>query len=336
MIENPVFIVGTERSGSNLLRLMLNETKEITIPHPPHLMRDLAPVVSRYGDLAKEINFGRLAQDAVRLVRLHFAPWPLQIDVNRILTEAPARDLYSIYACIYEQYRGHMGKERWGCKSTFMIRHVQEVLAHHKAPQFIHLVRDVRDVAVSARRSVFCHYHPYYVAKLWSDEQNEAMRWQKSLAPETWMTLRYEDLIQNPESSVKEVCRFLGVKYSKRLLNFFEQPAAQELSGLSRSWENVAQPVIRDNASKYKKHLTPGEIRLIESVAQKQMEHYRYWIDSEPMQLAAPEPNPLKKARYRMQEEWMMWKEEGKALLKDRNARSRLLKKSYLLSLRLR
>lgn len=335
MIENPLFIVGTERSGSNLLRLILNELKEVTIPHPPHLMRDLSKIQSRYGDLNVVANFRRLAAAAVHLVELHFAPWPFRLDVEQIVSDCRSRDLYSIYAAIYDQHLEHTGKERWGCKSTFMIHHVPEILAHHEAPQFIHLVRDVRDVAVSARRSVFCHYHPYFVAKLWTEEQTLAMQWQQKLPPANWFTLRYEDLIQDPEAKVKEVCKFLNVAYSAKLLKFFEKPAAQELSQLSRSWENVGRPVLKDNAQKYRTLLTGAEVELIETVAQVPMQNYGYAVDSEPASLQW-HPNKLQQARFRLEEEWMMWKEEGLALLKDRNARFRLRKKSYLFSLRFR
>lgn len=333
MIENPVFIVGTERSGSNLLRLILNELEELTIPHPPHLMRDLTKVIARYGDLQQEENFQRLIHDAVRLVELHFAPWPFVIDKARVREEAGAQTLYAVYAAIYEQYREHMGKARWGCKSTFMIHHVPEILAAHKAPQFIHLVRDVRDVAVSARKSVFCHYHPYYVGRLWNEEQTKAMHWENKLSPHTWFTLRYEDLIQDPETQMREVCKFLGAKYSNRLLAFFDKAGARELSGLSRSWENVGKPVLKNNHQKYRNNLTALEVKMIESVAQGPMQHYKYALETEHEGLTW-KPSNLQQARYRLEEELMMLKEESLALLKDKNARFRLKKKSYLLKLR--
>lgn len=335
MIQNPVFIVGTERSGSNLLRLILNELDEIAIPHPPHLMRDLSKVIGRYGDLSQDANFERLIADAVRLVELHFAPWPFRLDQQLILRQALKRDLYPVYAAIYEQYRTHTGKPRWGCKSTFMVHHVQEILQHHKSPQFIHLVRDPRDVAVSARRSVFCHYHPFFVAKLWAHEQAKAVEWRDKLSGGTWYTLRYEDLIQSPEDALQNLCKFLGADYSEKLLKFSEKPAAQELSGLSRSWENVGRPVLKNNSAKYRRNLSAEDIRIIESVAIAEMQAYGYQPDTELKELAW-EPNLMQRARYRIEEEFLMWKEESKALLKDRNAKFRLMKKSYLMKLRFR
>jgi hypothetical protein len=332
MIENPVFIVGTERSGSNLLRLLLNESPEIAIPHPPHLMRDLAPVVGRYGDLTDDRCFRRLIASAVRLVDLHFAPWPFRLDEQKIFTQAAARDLYSIYAAIYEQYRIHLGKARWGCKSTFMVHHVREILRHHESPQFIHLVRDPRDVAVSARRSVFCHYHPYYVANLWRAEQMQALLWSRCLPASAWLTLRYEDLIRTPEDSLREVCAFLKIDYSPELLRYFEKPAARELAGLSRSWSNVGQPVLKDNSEKFRAQLSPSALRVIESVAGREMEQFGYTPVTAP-ELLHMEPGFLRRMRFLIAEEALMLREESRALFKDGNAGFRFRKKAYLLAL---
>lgn len=327
MIENPVFIVGTERSGSNLLRVLLNELPSICIPHPPHLMRDLTPLVPRYGDLTNAQNFRRLIHHAVRLVDLHFAPWPLKLDEERIVREAPRRDLYSVYACIYEQFREHMGKARWACKSTFMVHHVEEILGHHRQPQFIHLVRDPRDVATSARKSIFSHYHPYFVAELWRREQSAGLAAARRLPASTWLTLRYEDLIREPKKEMRRVCKFLGESYSDKLLRYFEGSAARQLSDLSRSWENVGRPILKDNSEKYKSELKPGEIALVEGVAGEVMSEFGY-------DCVAAAAEARKKLSYELVEKWLTLKSEGMALIQDKNARIRLKKKAYLRSLR--
>lgn len=318
MIENPLFIVGTERSGSNLLRLLLNELAEVTVPHPPHLMRDLSPRLAGYGDLRVDQNFRRLIGDAIRLVDLHFAPWPIELDGEAIFRCADKRDLYSVYANIYEQYRRYSGKARWACKSTFMIHHVDKVLAHHKSPQFIHLVRDVRDVAASARRSIFCHYHPYFVAKLWKQEQDIAADWSRRLPADHWLQVSYEKLIADPASEMRRICAFLGAEYTDKVLNYFEGKAAKELSSLSRSWQNVARPVLKDNSSKFRMDLNEAEIDLIQKV------------------LDGKTPPFLSRLKYQALENVYMWSEEARGLFKDKNSGLRLRKKAFLWSLRWR
>src|SRR5262245_8443170 len=102
MIQNPILIVGTERSGSTLLRSMLNATADVAVPHPPHLLRDLAPLAHRYGSLTVDSNFRRLIRDAVRLVDLHFVPWPFRPCEEKIFEQAAKRTLYAVYAAINE------------------------------------------------------------------------------------------------------------------------------------------------------------------------------------------------------------------------------------------
>ncbi len=53
--DMPVVIIGTQRSGSNPLRLMRNLFPGIAAPHPPRIMASMAPLRSRYGDLADDV-----------------------------------------------------------------------------------------------------------------------------------------------------------------------------------------------------------------------------------------------------------------------------------------
>lgn len=331
MIDDPVFIVGTERSGSNLLRLLLNQLPSLHIPHPPHLMRDLTKVLSRFGDLQDSNNFRKLVDVAVHLVELHFAPWPMVIDRDQVFACAKKRDLYSIFAAIYDQSLQATEKKRWGCKSTFMISHVQDVLNHHDHPQFIHLVRDPRDVAVSARTSVFCHYHPYLVARLWKKEQAEAAYWRGRLGSQTWLTLRYEDLIRDPQPELKRVCDFLKDPYSPGLLQYFETPQARGLSDLSRSWENVSRPILTNNSEKFLSQLRPSEIELIEGETWQEMEALNYKL-TDPDAKSRHRPSPIHRAQYLLKDNAEMLVHELKAFRQDKNARSRLRKRAYLLS----
>lgn len=299
---------------------MLNEHSKIAIPHPPHLMRDLSPLLPKYGDLKK--NYQALIRDAVRLVDLHFAPWPFKIDSTK-LWQLPHRDLYCVYAGIYDQYLEHSGKARWGCKSTFMIHHVREILAHHKSPKFIHLVRDPRDVAVSAKKSVFNHFHPYYVAKLWQKEQRIALRCRQDLK-KTWLTVRYEDLVKNPEAKLKEICAFLEEPFEEGMLRFSETKSARELSVLSQSWANLSKPIFQNTQNFLQ--LDQKDIHLIESICKTEMEAfsyaplYKYFVDSKPMD----------RMQYYFLEKMQKLRVEMQAILKDKNASKRMQKRIFL------
>ena len=333
MISNPIFLVGTERSGSNLLRAMLNAHANIAIPHPPHLFKELHPLLGYYGDLNIDGNFRQLIQDAAKLVDLHFAPWPIQIDEELVFRNAKQRDLYCVYAEIYEQYLTHAGKKRWGCKSTFMIHHVDEILKHHSSPRIIHLVRDGRDVAVSAKSSIFNHYHPFYVAQLWSKQQRVGMALAKKLTPELFLTVRYEDLVSDPQKEVKRVCAFLNEEYSERLLEFFKGESASELSSLSGSWKNLANPVMKENFGKFRTALSPEEVLEFERIAYQELRHFGYELVNEPARLSEPRPlveESLSQMRFFLEEKKRMLRVQGSALLEDKNSWLRLRKRAFV------
>ena len=87
--ESPLFIIGTERSGSNLLRLILNTHSRIAIPHPPHVVRYFAPLEAAYGDLSRSKEaFTALVDDILAFVRMHIYPWDIPLDRARVLREA--------------------------------------------------------------------------------------------------------------------------------------------------------------------------------------------------------------------------------------------------------
>ena len=75
-----IFMIGTQRSGSNLLRLMINQAPDIAAPHPPHILERFAPLLPIYGDLAQERNFVRLVDDVVRMVEVNPVPWGVTFD----------------------------------------------------------------------------------------------------------------------------------------------------------------------------------------------------------------------------------------------------------------
>jgi hypothetical protein len=335
---DPLFIIGTERSGSNLLRLMLNEHPSIAIPHPPHILKELGPLEPRYGDLSDDRNFRRLVEDTVRLVELHFSPWGLRVDPEAAFREAPARSVYGVQAALYDQYRRAKGKDRWGCKSTFVVHYADRVRRVHPGARFIHLVRDGRDVAVSARRSVFNHFHPHYVARLWAEQQRLAAALAKSLPAEAMRTVRYEDLLEDPAKALREVCGFLGEDYSDALLNYHQSGHARELASASRSWENCDKPVLKANRARYKSALSAEEVFIFEREAAEELLRFGYVPENDPAALReAARRGPSAPARfgYWLSETVQSLRMTAVSLVCDRNAWKRLRKSAFVAKLRL-
>jgi hypothetical protein len=273
--EHPVLIIGTERSGSNLLRLILNEHPSLAIPHPPHLMRYLAPLADSYGDLTIEGNRRAVVRDALTILRRHIHPWPFDV-AEEVVTQRALPSVFGIVAEIYEQYRLGVGKQRWGCKSTFTIHYVDEVLADYPGARFLWLIRDPRDVATSSKRSVFNPCHPYRTARLWRRQQELGLAVLERWGPERVYQLRYEDLVSRPEPEIRAVCAFLDLPFDERMLRHHDSPSARETASLSQSWQNTDRPITTARVGRYRSGLTPTELRLVEAEAGALLSRFGY------------------------------------------------------------
>lgn len=330
-VINPIFIIGTERSGTNLLRLMLNAHSSIAVPHPPHIMKLFAPLEPMYGNLQVDANFRLLIADVCRMVELHTYQWEIKPDTEQIYNNAKERNLLNIYFQIYDQYLSYSGKARWCCKSTFMIEHVAEIIKYYPQARFIFMTRDGRDVAVSAKKSIFNHFHIYYCAKRWQREQRLGLSWMTKLSSEQIMLLKYEELIADTATTVQKLCSFLDEQFESQMLEYYNFGEARKSGALSVSWENTSKPVIKNNSNKYRSQLTPAEIIQFEAIALDEMLELGYQTENS-MELIHEKRNELTQEHfsYKITELKLKIRAEVHHLLKDKNSIARLRKNLYM------
>jgi len=209
------FVVSATRSGSTLLRLMLDTHPEMAIPLETHFVPDLIKArrweradASRLAEvITTHRRWGDFHLDAGELTRRIEAIEPLEIG-------EVVRTFYTLYA---EQ----QGKPRWGDKTPGYVREMIRI--EHVLPEarFIHLIRDGRDVALSV------------LARDWGPDTVEgaARRWKKrvlrgreqaSRLP-NYIEVRYEDLILDTEATLLRVCEFVELDFDESMLRYYER-----------------------------------------------------------------------------------------------------------------
>ncbi len=338
----PFFIIGTERSGSNLLRLILNAHSGIAVPHPPHILKFFDPFEHSYGDLNQAEGLSTLVDDVLALLEAHIYPWERAISPVRVmrgieLAQRP-RSLTGVFFSVYDEYLCQVKKRRWGCKSTFVVQYVEQVLSTDPAAKFILLVRDPRDVAASSRRSIFSPFHPYFTAKLWREQQLEGTKWLDSANCANFHLLRYEDLIEQPMESIMAICRFLGEEYEPAMLDYYRTNSARKSGSLSTSWQNVEKPIQSANRNKYKQELTPQEIKIVEEVTGDLMDRFAYLREVPTQGASWPLLVPSSwRLRWFSALNWYWFLlMELRSCRRDRNYRLHWRRRLFLLRLRLR
>jgi hypothetical protein len=278
----PVFMIGTQRSGSNLLRLMLNQLPEIAAPHPPHVLERFVPLLPGYGSLRSQERFDLLVDDVCRLVENNPVPWEgVDLDRRAVARRCTERSLVAIYAAIHDLAAAAWGARDWCCKSLANVHYLDEITRFFTAAKFIHLYRDGRDVAVSFRRARVGEKHFYFIANQWDREQRLALSLRATLGPARVFAMSYEGLTAQPQETMQALCDFLGVPYSEVVLSFSSSTEAARTASSGAMWRNVNKPIMRANCCKYRSEASPDEVRIFEKVAGGTLVKLGYTLEGE-------------------------------------------------------
>lgn len=211
-------IVGVPRSGTTMLRFMLDSHPELAIPPETGFLME--PSVRNAGDPVRIVAaMMRFPEDA--------PAWPdFGVDADELLAavaaDAGVRDVLRQF---YQLYASRHGKARPGDKTPGYLAHMRTVAAVLPEARFIHILRDGRDVALSWSRTWFAPTRnlPELVER-WASMVRQGRDAASDLH---YLEIRYEDLVRDPGRELQIICDFLDLDYRDEMLDFHERSAAR-------------------------------------------------------------------------------------------------------------
>lgn len=277
----PVQIIGTQRSGSNLLRLMLSQLHGVFAPHPPHILKIFSPITSFYGDLTIPVNYHALVKDICEFVKKNPVPWlNSELDPEVIIANSNEPTLLEAYRKIYEVNAIANNAKYWFNKSMNNVYFIDIFEKNNLNPFYIHLVRDGRDVSLSFKKAIVGQKHIYHLASKWCKDQEASNFYVNKFKPERAIQVKYEDLLHQPKLEIQKICKFIGLDYSNNILKYYESPDSKITADSGEMWHNLSKPLMKHNFNKYKKGLTTDEINVFEKVAGELMLAYGYKLEN--------------------------------------------------------
>jgi hypothetical protein len=253
---NPyVFIVGCARSGTTLVRRLLDAHPAIAVTRETHwitkwLERGEGMTVD--GTTRPEILESLLAYE--RFARMPIA----REDLERLFDADRALPYSRFVTGVFDLYGRAFGKELVGDKTPAYVRKIPTLHALWPRARFVHVIRDGRDVALSAvswrrasklaRRFSTWSDEPYGTAAVWWDWLVRLGREAgAALGPALYHELSYERLVADPAAECAALCRFLGLPYEESMLAYHDSPlhAPPGLYAKRRSWRPIT-PGLRD------------------------------------------------------------------------------------------
>jgi hypothetical protein len=276
--STPVFVGGCPRSGTTLMRSMLNAHPDLAIPHETRFVVDAYRNRRAYGDLSQEANAQKLARFVVkrkqsRIDRLDLTPDQI---VEAILDAPPT--IGSKLAAPYSAHAAAQGKARWGDKRPHYVLNLDAVFAMFPQALYVNMVRDPRS-AVASINEMGANRNWYEDGiidglDVWTRSQLEADRWRRKVGPERFYEVRYESLVEDPESELAKLTAFLDLDPEgiDSMLTYHEtrDVKAPKLHKL------VRKPVTTAAVRRFETSLEPTEVALIERELATEMGRYGY------------------------------------------------------------
>ncbi len=221
MAEPIPFIVGVGRSGTTLLRLMLDAHPDLAIPPETHFLPDLIQMDEVQPDQVVEtIVSGR-----------HWGDFGLaEEELAGAMRAAAPLDPAAAIRAFFGLYAGKHGKPRWGDKTPIYVKHMTEIQETIPEARFVHLIRDGRDVALSRAGRALTDAAPMAkIARRWKRRIGEARRQGAELGAGRYLEIRYEDLIRDTEPALRRVAEFVELPWNDAMLDYHER-AGERLS----------------------------------------------------------------------------------------------------------
>jgi len=270
MNNRPVFIISSERSGSNLLRVLLGNHSRISAPRALHLLITFYRISFYYDPLSVKENAKKLFDDFAAIAHHPYHFWNLSLDFDAAYEKYRPKNLLDVFNLFYSEYAAAESKERFVCKENNLFDFSGPLVDYYKDPVFIYLYRDPRDY-VASWMNLPVPIGPktaYSAATRWLREQDICADVISSVSAPVY-TLRYEDLITDTKKHMTGILEFLDEPVEEACFEIREGTN----SDLSWNvfWKNLNKPVIKQNFKKYTTSLSHPTLTMIETLTKEKM-----------------------------------------------------------------
>ncbi len=274
------FIVSSPRSGSTLLRMMLDAHPQLAIPSETHFVPEVI----------EAFDGGRPTPEAVvamlrahrRWEDFHLSPDELlaRLREHEPLTAGKAvRSFFALYAA-------SQGKPRWGDKTPEYVEMMRPIERALPEARFVHVIRDGRDVALSRTK-----WRLQRVGRK-PPVERLAKKWQKAITVARkqggkvghYLEIRYEDLIADTDTALRRICDFIALEFDPIMLAYHEHaaerlaeiahtlPEREDRNALAASerlskHEMTTRPPERDRIFAWREEMSEDDLATFESVA---------------------------------------------------------------------
>jgi Sulfotransferase family len=233
-VDSPIFLVGCQRSGTTMLRLVLDSHSRISCGPETRFLPDLRRIVD--SDWERLSRFGFPREDWLRRIGEFFGG-------------------------VHADYAADRGKVRWADKTPLYALSIDFVTEVFPEAQIVHVIRDGRDVVVSHRKR-FGYWSAVKCVVKWPRYIRTVRRFGARLPVGRYHELRYEDAVGDPDKTLRALFEFLGEPWEPGVLDYADRP--HDVAGKytveadrRRAAAGTGEAIYASRVGTYKRELDP-------------------------------------------------------------------------------
>jgi hypothetical protein len=278
------FVVAVSRSGTTLLRLMLDAHPDLAIPPESFFITGLHKLRRRYERRDGVFDFPRFASDLSRLRK--FRDWDVPPEaLAAAFGERAPGDYPDAIRRLYRLYADLQGKPRFGDKSPGYVARIRLLAEWFPEAIFVHLIRDPRPVALSLSEMEWGPSDVVEGAVRWRHYVGRGREAGRELGSGRYLEVRYERLVEDPESTLRRLTSFLHLPFREEMLDYQRRALERVPAREHRQHVNLVRPpaATRD----WRSQVSAEDLAAVEAVAGDLMDELGYERAARPDRRAA-------------------------------------------------
>jgi hypothetical protein len=198
--------------------MIFDSHPDLAVAHEPRFLATMAPNRSRY-EGAGGVDIGRFLEDLYKVSNFRRLGLTRD-DVKAALETQQPTTFADAVRVVFAMYAGSRGKTLYGDKTPLYVSFIEPIATLLPETKFVHLIRDGRDTVLAYLER---DKGPADVAEgafHWRLRVSRGHASGARLGPDRYREFHYEDLIDDPEATVRAICHFLDLEFTPLMLDY--------------------------------------------------------------------------------------------------------------------
>ena len=276
------FIIGRPRSGTTLLRTLFDAHPNVIIPLECQIIK---LIYEKYGKKRSwtENELKNLLKEIKK--EWKFDTWKINGEKlrNDMLGCEGETSLKQLIRVIYSNYISHFEKKEialFGDKNPEYSLYIDKLIRHFPEAKYIHITRDYRDQILSYMKFDFAYPMLALTAYRWKRSVQKVLKAEKKLE-DSFYTIRYEDLVDDPGKYLKEMSGFLGITYDPSVLSFYMNADKTDFTETQETFrqkyhKDLFRPIDKSSVGLWKEKMRAKDVKVADMIVGKYAEAFGY------------------------------------------------------------